>query len=83
MQLGVHVTKVHRGVRFNQDYIFKKYIDTNTKLRSEALTELEKNFYKLLNNSLYGKTVENLKKRVKEINDILFKGKFSKINQNR
>ena len=64
LQLGVQITKVHRGVKFSQASIFKQYIDVNTKLRSECKTELEKNYYKLLNNSLYGKTVENLKKRM-------------------
>ena len=47
------------------DYVNQNnYIDTNTKLRSEAATKLDGNFYKLLNNSLYGKTVENLRKRI-------------------
>ena len=64
IKLGVNVTTVHRAVKFKQDSIFKEYIDKNTSLRSQCTTDLEKNYYKLLNNSLYGKTVENLKKRI-------------------
>ena len=64
LQLGVKITKVHRAVKFSQDNIFKKYIDDNTQLRAQSNSDLDKNYYKLLNNSLYGKSVENLKKRM-------------------
>ena len=64
MELGVVVTKVHRIVRFDQKEIFQKYVSTNTDLRSESTNDFDKNYYKLLNNSLYGKCVENLKKRI-------------------
>ena len=64
LELGVKVTKIHRAVKFAQACVFADYISKNTKKRASALSEFEKNFYKLLNNALYGKTVENLKKRI-------------------
>ena len=64
MKLGVIVTKVHRAIQYKQEYIFKEYVDMNTRKRKAATSKFEKDFYKLKNNSLYGKTVENLKNRI-------------------
>ena len=64
LELGVIVTKVHRAVKFKQAPIFKKYVSENTEMRKQSTNKFDKNFYKLKNNSLYGKTVENLKKRI-------------------
>ena len=61
--MGVEVTKVHRAVKYVQDYVFKTYIDYNSQRRSEATNSFTKDYYKLKNNSLYGKTVENIRKR--------------------
>ena len=61
--LGVEVTKVHRAVQFQQDYVFKSYIEYNSKRRAATKNKFEKDYYKLKNNSLYGKTVENVRKR--------------------
>ena len=61
--MGVEVTKVHRAIEFYQDYVFKTYIDYNSQRRSEATNAFAKDYYKLKNNSLYGKTVENIRKR--------------------
>ena len=64
LYLGVKVTKVHRIVKFQQREIFKEYIDINTSKRAATTNAFYKDFFKLKNNSLYGKMVENLKKRL-------------------
>ena len=61
--MGIVVTKVHRAIRFSQTKIFKNYIDYNTAKRAQSTNKFQKDYYKLKNNSLYGKTVENLRKR--------------------
>lgn len=63
LSLGVEVTKIHRAVSFRQERIFEKYICTNTENRAKATTQFERQFFKLKNNSLYGKTVENVRGR--------------------
>ena len=64
VKLGALVTKAHRIVSFKQAPIFAEYIDYNTKMRALVKCEFVRNFYKLKCNSLYGKTVENLMKRL-------------------
>ena len=64
LSLGIKLTKVHRVLKFKQPDWMKKYIDFNSKKRVRATNDLKKNFLKLIINSVYGKTMGNLRKLI-------------------
>ena len=64
ISLGMRLTKIHRILRFDQQPWMASFIKMNTELRKQATCDFEKDLFKLMNNSFFGKTMENLRKRV-------------------
>ena len=69
--LGIILVKIHRILSFRQSNWLKKCVDFNTDKRNKSTDEFNKNLRKLLNNCIYGKSIENIRRRinVKLIND--------------
>ena len=64
LSLGIKQTEVHRILKFKQSNWLKEYLEFNAKKKQESTDELNKVFFKLLINSVYGKSMENIRKRI-------------------
>ena len=64
LSLGIKLSKVHRVIKFKQSNWLKEHIDFNTEKKKNSRNSFERSFFKLLVNSIYGKCMENIRKRI-------------------
>ena len=80
LSLGMKLKKIHRGIKFRKEAFMRPFIEHNTRLRTAARNDFEKDLFKLASNAFYGKTMENVRNRIdmKLVNDRKKKAKLVK-----
>ena len=62
IELGLELTEIHSAIQFNESPLLAEYINFNTEERKQAKNDFEKDYFKLMNNSVFGKPMEKIKK---------------------